>query len=100
MRYRNVLDVPAGFRRLSRRRLILAAFDQQPRALAYFARTSRADDSRDDLAIGTDEQGGRYRLDAKAVDQCFVRERDRIIHLEFFNERRDRSQPLTLEQVA
>src|SRR5260370_9368160 len=100
MRYRHVLDAAAGLRGLTRRRAILAARDQQTRALADLSRPSRADDSRNDPAVRPNKKRSRDRLDAKAVHQRFVRERDRIIDLESLDERRDRAESLTLQQVA
>src|SRR6266478_4065160 len=91
MSYRNILYVAIGWQ--SGRRAILAA-------LADLSRPSRAHDSRNDLAVRPHEKRGRDRLDAKAVHQGFIRERNWIIDLESLDERRDRAESLTLQQVA
>ncbi len=75
---------------MRRRDWSLDAVEQLPCARGDLARVPRADDSRNQLAVGSDEQRRRYRLDAHAVDQPLVGQRDRIVDPELLDKRRDR----------
>src|SRR5277367_2024535 len=97
---RNIHDVAVDVVGHLRRGWSLEPVEQLPCAFGDFARMPRAYYSRHQLPIWPDEQRRRNRLDAHIIDHPLVSQHDWVVDLELLDERRDRLEPVALDQVA